>query len=777
MTIPMGSGFEKKPDDPLTTAQPPAVAGRLVFRRKLRHFYDQAAHVGIAIGGVSVIVAILLIFLYLLYEVIPLFASADVEKVNEFTLMTDGSADVLHIAIEEQSEIAVRLTGDGQANFFALDTGLSVANMELPIPANDSIISFSLDSEENGIFGLGLASGQVLIAQYDYETSYAREDNRRIITPVITYPFGTEPYPVFADQQITALAVRSAGQTMIMAALADDGSAGLLRLSRQTNLMSAFTPGGGGSFTREAVPIEVNTAETEQLFIDYDQRWLYLVGANGLMRLLDLRAAFNGDSSAYVNETFLVESGASLSKVSFLLGGVSLIVADSEGNINQWFLTGSGAETQLERVRNFMPGESGIVALTPEQRRKNFVAVDAVGSFSIYNTTARREVFKRQLLEAAPTSIAISPRGNTLLAELEDGHIVVWNVHNEHPEVSMSVLWSKVWYENYDEPEYVWQSSSATSEFEPKYSLVPLSFGTLKAAFYAMLLAAPLAICGAIYTGYFMAPAMRRKVKPLIELMEALPTVVLGFLAGLWLAPFVERNLLGTFSIMVLLPVGILLASFGWSQLPRSIRHRVPDGWEAALLVPVILLFGVLAFVLSTPIENLFFAGDLRFWISSELGINYDQRNAMVVGFAMGFAVIPTIFSIAEDAIFTVPRHLTYGSLALGATPWQSLHRVVLPTASPGIFSGLMIGFGRAVGETMIVLMATGNTPIMDINIFEGMRTLAANIAVEIPESEVDSTHYRILFLAALVLFLFTFVFNTIAEVVRQRLRSKYSTI
>jgi len=176
-------------------------------------------------------------------------------------------------------------------------------------------------------------------------------------------------------------------------------------------------------------------------------------------------------------------------------------------------------------------------------------------------------------------------------------------------------------------------------------------------------------------------------------------------------------------------------------------------------------------------LESAFFDGDMRYWISSELGISYDQRNALVVGFAMGFAVIPTIFSIAEDAIFTVPRHLTYGSLALGATPWQSLYRVVLPTASPGIFSALMIGMGRAVGETMIVLMATGNTPVMDINIFEGMRTLAANIAVEIPESEVDSTHYRILFLAALVLFLFTFVFNTIAEVVRQRLRTKYSTI
>ena len=164
-------------------------------------------------------------------------------------------------------------------------------------------------------------------------------------------------------------------------------------------------------------------------------------------------------------------------------------------------------------------------------------------------------------------------------------------------------------------------------------------------------------------------------------------------------------------------------------------------------------------------------------WLTDELGITYDQRNSLVVGIAMGFAVIPIIFTICEDAVFGVPEHLTMGSLALGATTWQTAVRVVLLTASPGIFSAVMIGFGRAVGETMIVLMATGNTAIMDMNIFEGFRTLSANIAVEMPESEVDSTHYRILFLAALVLFLATFLFNTIAEVVRQRLRVKYSSL
>ena len=196
---------------------------------------------------------------------------------------------------------------------------------------------------------------------------------------------------------------------------------------------------------------------------------------------------------------------------------------------------------------------------------------------------------------------------------------------------------------------------------------------------------------------------------------------------------------------------------------------------EAALLIPVVLFLIWLSTNLSAPIESVFFGGDLRSYLSNEWGLNYDQRNALVVGLIMGFAVIPTIFSIAEDALFSVPQHLVRGSLALGATRWQTMTSVVLPAASPGIFSAVMMGFGRAVGETMIVLMATGNTPLMDMSIFQGMRTLAANIAVEVPEAEVFSTHYRVLFLAALILFLFTFVFNTLAELIRHRLRQRYS--
>ncbi len=748
---------------------------KLAFRRRWRHLSDKTAKVGIAVGGISVIVAILLIFAYLFYEVVPLFAGAKVEQSSSFAL--EDSSENLHLAIEEQSEMAMRLGNDGVARFFDLSSGESVASIPISLPEQARITSFSLDSEQSGLFALGLATGEAVIARYTYDTRFAELDNRRILTPKIEYPFGEAPYKLTDGKALASIALRTSGENMVLAATAEGGELSLLKASKQTSLFAAFDAGSSAEFEIEEKRVNGLTVGGEQLFIDGDRFWLFVINDEGLARLLNLRSIFTTANPQFEVQALLTEGRASPTDVSFLLGGISLLVADDQGAIAQWFLTRRDDTVALEKIRSFEGSESPVISLSPEQRRKNFVSVDSQGVVSLFNTTARRQAFSGKLAAEGVSAVAISPRGDALLIEASNGQMALWNVENKHPEVSWSALWSRVWYEGYGEPDFIWQSSAASNEFEPKYSLVPLSFGTLKAAFYAMLLAAPLAICGAIFTGYFMAPMMRRKVKPLIELMEALPTVVLGFLAGLWLAPFVENNLLGIFTVLVLLPTSILLVSFVWVQLPNDFRHRIPDGWEAGILVPVIIAFTVLSFAIATPLEALFFGGDMRFYLTNELGISYDQRNAMVVGFAMGFAVIPTIFSIAEDAIFTVPKHLTYGSLALGATPWQSLYRVVLPTASPGIFSALMIGMGRAVGETMIVLMATGNTPIMDINIFEGMRTLAANIAVEIPESEVDSTHYRILFLAALVLFMFTFMFNTVAEVIRQRLRDKYSTI
>ncbi|HHO81831.1 MAG TPA: ABC transporter permease subunit, partial [Halothiobacillus sp.] len=431
----------------------------------------------------------------------------------------------------------------------------------------------------------------------------------------------------------------------------------------------------------------------------------------------------------------------------------------------------------LVKIRDFRTQPGAITYIEPEYSRKGFLTGDDQGNVALHYGTSSVTLKELAVSEAPITRIAISPINRMALVESKGANVLqVLEIDNPHPQTSMSALWGKVWYEGRDKPEFIWQSSSADDAFESKFSLVPLSAGTLKAALFAMLLATPLAIMGAIYTAYFMSAPMRKVVKPSIELMEALPTVILGFLAGIWLAPFIESHLPVVFTSLILIPLGVVFAGLAWSRMPASVRHAIPEGWEAALLIPVVILLGWLTVTASPWIELAFFDGSMRQWLT-DIGITYDQRNALIVGLAMGFAVIPTIFSIAEDAVFTVPKHLTQGSLALGATRWQTVVGVVLLTASPGIFSAIMIGFGRAVGETMIVLMASGNSPIVNFSIFEGMRTLAANIAVELPETAVGSTHFRVLFLSALVLLVFTFILNTAAEMVRQRLRKRYASL
>lgn len=720
---------------------------------------DKLATHTITGGGLGVLLAILLIFFYLLYEIIPLFQSASLQRESGYSLQSEGKA--VFLGMEEQAEVAARLSDSGELLFFSAPSGEVLDRHQLPVAG--PLTAVGLNSQQDPMLALAPGSGEVLLIKIEYKVSYPNDE--RLITPVLAYPYGEDMIRL-ADQPLSAVAVRESDEELLLVGATGKGLSGKRFVKEEDFLTEEVV------LREEPVTIPAIDITPDWLLIGPDQRWLYVVSKDGDYRIIDLKAEELADNGR------LIDSG-NVTSVELLLGGISLLIGDDSGHIGQWFMVSeSGKKPRLEAIREFSEGTHPVDQIIVEHRRKGFLTLTRDDVVNVFYSTSSRHLLSEPLnTEADVLTAAIAPRANALLTEEAGGRFDYWNLHNEHPEVSWSALWSKVWYESYSEPDYVWQSSASNNDFEPKYSFTPLAFGTLKAAFYAMLIATPLAICGAIYTAYFMSPALRRKIKPLIELMEALPTVILGFLAGLWLAPFVERNLPGVFSVFLLMPVGVLVFGFLWSQMPERIRLAVPDGWHPILMVPVVILVIWGSVAASGQMEVWFFSGDMRAWLTHDLGISFDQRNSLVVGVAMGFAVIPTIFSIAEDAIFSVPKSLSYGSLALGATPWQSLVGVVIPTASPGIFSGMMIGMGRAVGETMIVLMATGNTPIMDANIFEGMRTLAANIAVEIGETEVDSSHYRVLFLAAFVLFLFTFIVNTAAEIVRQRLRKKYSSL
>ncbi len=259
-------------------------------------------------------------------------------------------------------------------------------------------------------------------------------------------------------------------------------------------------------------------------------------------------------------------------------------------------------------------------------------------------------------------------------------------------EASLSKLFIAQVPEEGEPPSHMWQPVSEL----PKYSLWPLIIGTLKVTVVALVFAFPLALGAALFTSEFAPPWLREIVKPVIEMLAGIPSVVLGFFALI---------------------------------------------------------------VMASTIQDLF-------------GLDY-RLNTVNAGIALGLAVIPIVFTVAEDALTAVPQSYRHGSIALGATPWQTARRVVLPAAFPGLFAAGILGFGRAIGETMIVLMASGNQAIPSWNLGYGFRSLSATVASELGEVVRGSPHYHVLFFIGVLLFVFTFLINLLGQMWVGRMNRK----
>lgn len=855
-------------------------------------FGDLAARVMITTGGIGTIVAVSLVFVFLGFVVLPLFYSASTGKVAEYEASWVADQPV-ELAIDEYQTMGWALYDDGTLQVFRLDTGETIDRTVLLAPNRE--LTATSRSPGASDLALGFADGTMQFGRIGFDVSFRErrdmpEEFHRL-NPGESMVYENSVVQLTPQGQYRLLSVAAELKEPIKIAdaairrldhfLPEDTKA---TIGAKTFRFAAYTENGqllygeveetksrlSGRTKLELSSIELPVRDFPSLKGDQRNSTVlsvllagrgdnvFLVRECGNMVRYDTRVM--SEAKIVEEVDLLPHSSTRLTVCDFVLMRETIICGDEMGGLRAWFRIRCDEEDPLA-------GEDGFrMALAHElertgnpircfaaSERSRMIAVgDDVGHLRVYHVTTDQRLLELEAARQAPlAAVVIAPKDDGLFAATNSG---VWRCefNPAHPESTVSSLFQPVWYEGYSKPLHLWQSSFAGVGPEMKLGLWPLIFGTLKATFYSMLFGAPLALLAAIYTSEFLTSDVRARVKPGIEMMASLPSVVLGFLAGLVFAPLVEGVVPEVMTLLVFVPLSLLLGSQLWGLLPHPIGLRLAP-YRLVFVCFTLAAATIPAWLLGPWVEDFFFAGNMMRWLDGQIGngigawmylmlpgcslaigafvvlsvntwlrkyahrmsrtqfaaVNlmktlcgiavafvgaylasvflnslgwdprgtfvdtYEQRNALIVGFVMGFAIIPIIYTLADDALSTVPNHLRSGSLGCGATAWQTTWRVVIPTAMSGLFSALMIGLGRAVGETMIVLMAAGNTPVTDWNLYNGFRTLAANIAVELPEAPRDSTHYRTLFLAALTLFVLTFVINTVAEIVRLRFRKR----
>jgi len=848
-------------------------------------FGDVLARVCITVGGLGTIVAVTGVFAFLVYVVWPLFWPARISAPQTIAVTATPQAP-FRLAFDEYGAIGWLLTRDGELVVFRADTGQQVERRRLLEDVEITAAAFMNDAPQVVV---GAADGTVRRGEIAVRAKFREPEELpaelrdlaigaraaheggviertpqgqfRLLRVETSFnePIAVSKSPIKLVDQLV-----QDGKS-VLCVLAEDGKLQLTQVTERRNLLTDEVT---QKTRRTELPHQPRPGNLPRsLHLIGRGETILLIWEDGTAERFDARNL----SKPVLAEEFrlLDDPNARVTATDLLLGRRTLVVGDSLGGLTAWFgVRANGTSAKKETsdrltwtaVHRFPAEQAAVTALAASSRSRMLLAGYADGTLRLMYVTTDHELLSTTLPSKDVLDVAIGPKDDRLYA-LTGSNLSSAALDPKHPEVSFSSLLLPVWYEDYPGPVHSWQSTGGTADFEPKLGLAPLIFGTLKATFYSLLFGVPLALMAALYASEFVSPKWRGRIKPTVELMASLPSVVLGFLAGNLLAHMVEKMVPQVLTILVSIPLTILLGAFLWQLLPQR-RALLWQQWRFPLIGLAAIPLGILLGWWAGPlVEALFFAGNIMRWLDRQIGsavgawmmllfpvsavgiaifvgliVNpwlqrlplksrgqlawanlakfllaagaalfcamgisalltyvgldprapwmvggvdfsyvdtYVQRNALVVGFIMGFAIIPIIYTIAEDALTTVPDHLRSASLAAGATPWQTAIRVVVPTAMSGLFSAVMIGLGRAVGETMIVLMAAGNTPILKMNIFDGFRTLAANIAVEMPEAPRDSSHYRVLFLAALTLFIMTFVINTAAEVVRQRFRKR----
>ncbi|GAB4331786.1 MAG: ABC transporter permease subunit [Calditrichia bacterium] len=728
------------------------------FRKKLE-FKNRIASWLVSAGGYAVIGSLVLMFLFLVYQVIPLWQGGEFEEFISLDIKQPKSPIILS-GLDPYLVQSYHAYQNGEIRFFELKTGSLLARDTLPLFPQERILSWYQYPLKSGWFAVGTDSGRILTVQVKFENVYAgdRRETTGKLSLVDVFRFTAPQDSIPAHVEKLTISINEEGK--ISWAWMDHENLLHVRI---------FDPAEEEYYSAK---IDFNDdGPITAMALDAEGEKLILGNLNGELYWYDL----SDPEDVFLKEHWKA-SAAPVTALQFLIGGNSLIVGSSDGEVIDWFpVRNAEQEFKFVAVQAFQSHSSAVAGIVPSGRNRTFMTYGVDGTLQVHYSTTGKTALRERLSSKKLRTVAFSAKGNAVILTDEDNRQLVARLDYQHPEISLKTLFGKVHYEGYPGPAFVWQSTGGSDEFEPKFSLVPLIFGTFKGTLYAMLFSVPLALLAAIYVSQFAPRRLSRVIKPTIEIMAALPSVVVGLLAGLYFSPVFEEQLwmITCFLLLLIIMTGVVI--FITRYLSAEIRMRLPRGWELLYMLSVLAIAWTGARMVAPGMEQALFQGNFTHWLYDHWNLSYDQRNSLVVGFALGFAVVPIIFTISEDALSNVPESLTSAALALGASRWQTVRRIVLPAAAGGIFSAIMLGLGRAIGETMIVLMATGNTPILDLSPFNGFRAMSACIAVEIPEAPVGGTLYRVLFLTALLLFLFTFVLNSVASMVGDRLRKKYA--
>ncbi|MCC7406586.1 MAG: hypothetical protein IT442_00845, partial [Phycisphaeraceae bacterium] len=747
---------------------------------------DVAARWVITVGGVGTIAAVCTVFFFLLWEVWPLLAGTSLQARARYAPPPEVVGQgAVRLVVDEYQTMGLAVEPDGRWTSFALRDGQVLGHGTLiegesdPSQPEAVVTAVALAGTGGGAV-VGLSDGSIRLGKVGFASSYLPTTD--VPAELTDLPVGetavldggvvertpegqhrlkklsikfNDPVKVESSAAVAMLDYVTRPTGPMVALMTADGRVAVEALREKRDLMAGRTT---YQVTRGELPVlPGDFAGEKPVFLGLTGLGdnVLLVWADGRMLRYDVRPL---TTPRLVEKNNLLAypgaaAGTRITAVRFELGRTTLMVGDGTGRIHGWFLVDAPQNSEGDRramtlTRRLADVGPAVTAMAISARQRIVATGFADGSVRIIQgttgeTLARGTVGDGKQAHAAVTAMAISPKDDGLLAlvlpESLPGAMQRWSLKVTHPEATLRSLFGAVWYEKYDKPGHVWQSSAGTDDAEPKLGMMPLVFGTLKATFYSMLFAVPLALLAAIYTSEFLHPNVRARIKPTIELMASLPSVVLGFLAALVIAPYAERMLPMLLAAGVLAPVTLVVASCLWQMLPHGVMLRV-ESWRFVTICLTLPVGVALSAVAGPAVERSLFGGNIRLWLDGQEGsglggwvvlllpavgvmsalavgwlVNpwirhlpsgwdrsrcamanggkvvavgvlavvvtllaawcltavgmdprgpwvigpvdwspaqtYVQRNALIVGFVMGFAIIPIIYTIADDAL------------------------------------------------------------------------------------------------------------------------------